>query len=300
MQSICIMNMKGGVGKTTAAIGLASAIASYHKVNRRAPRVLLVDCDPSTNLSEFFLQAIRSEKLEFDRTIKDYAETKCDPSSLVYNFTFKRTRGIGGEKDRFYTNMTTSTESETINQDVEGIRVTRECTLSLIAGSADICDVDANQNDFTYLRELLKNLDYDYVIFDMPPEIMNISLPVLLAADHVIIPIEPASHSITGFRKIINQINEIRSVGHNINILGVLFIKVPSNESIAKDTIQQLRDIMGDTGMIFDTIIPRLSAANKSMTLGTVPTVYELVSPYVKSYVSLSNEVVKRLKAFSK
>lgn len=279
-------SFKGGVGKTSGALAIASCLSSLY-----SKKVLLVDCDPSTNLTAFFQQSIGKEDA-FTNTIKDCLTGDVSPEFAIRRFTYMRVPGEGKERDRYYTNVISPVLEECV-ENTPSKNVTRTCILDFLPGDSSIGTLTFDDN--TVLRSMFEDLDYDIVILDGPPELLRITLPCLFSSDALVIPTAPISDSIQGLSVILNIVDEVRSLGHPLEILG-FYLNMVENTSTHQAIASKLREMLKDSGLLFDAQIKRLATPEKSRSYGIPPTVYEFyTSPYNSAYVMLCNEILARL-----
>ncbi len=180
-----IYNQKGGVGKTTLAVNLASCAAA------RGHRTLLIDSDPQGNASSYILGDLQAEK-----TLADYYE-----SCL----------GINLFRQSIIEYVTSQTKIPNLhlvacNRELENLRTKLE-----------------NKHKIMKLRDGLKNNTYDHVYFDPPPANDFFSLSCLIAANEIIVPIDCDAFSLKAASEIKNTIDEvIADHNPNLKILGIV------------------------------------------------------------------------------
>lgn len=206
MRIVSIINLKGGVGKTTTALEMAMEL-----VHRHGKRVLLVDNDVQANLTRYF------EKLDYNRaSIEDiYREPLVDLRSII-----RKTYAFGLEK--------------------------REYTLDLIPSNMNmdpaITDLikDEGQDQIHKLQDALTQVSdsYDYCIIDNPPGIgMNV-INALACTRDVIIPIKIDKAAMDGMEELSALVGEVAAFNNNIKMikcLVTLFYK--STENLAAKMI---------------------------------------------------------------
>ena len=146
-------SFKGGVGKTSGALAIASCLSSLY-----SKKVLLVDCDPSTNLTAFFQQSIGKEDA-FTNTIKDCLTGDVSPEFAIRRFTYMRVPGEGKERDRYYTNVISPVLEECV-ENTPSKNVTRTCILDFLPGDSSIGTLTFDDN--TVLRSMFEDLDGNY------------------------------------------------------------------------------------------------------------------------------------------
>ena len=315
MKTISAFNKKGGIGKTSSVISIGSELACL------GYRVLLIDGDPSGNLSGFFSDSVGLQKLS--PTLCDYFNGNADSDELIHNFHFQRFPG-----DRFVVHM--ACQSEPVSKtryytivssidpdfpddpdldymDIEPseyskLKLSRECTLSVISfGYADdssqtitITDSDSDQDFIKQLLEEYQNA-FDYVLIDCPPEDMAITRPILKACDYALVPTEPANDSIAGIASLLGMIEQIQDSSHPVKPLGIYFTKANMQESVTKKLIRRLRKGLQDEGLLFSTIIRRDSLQEKSRDAAMPLPILRPASTLAKEYKDLTNEILNKI-----
>ena len=195
-RTTAILNLKGGVAKTTTAINLATILALQHN-----KRVLVIDADSQCNITEFF--GADSDKAEMDcpfctgnlADILRGAALYDDPGSFAASY----------------------------------IQSTRYAGVNIIAGDDTLMDMDlskveqgtVNSNVLRYLVELVKD-EYDFILIDCPPAFNAASAAALIAADDVVIPIKLDAFSLRGMGNLMRQIKNMRRINPRLKILGLL------------------------------------------------------------------------------
>ncbi|MBQ6756804.1 MAG: ParA family protein [Oscillospiraceae bacterium] len=184
MRTIAILNLKGGVAKTTTVINAAAILAEDYK-----QRVLLIDADSQCNLTEFFSDG------------KPYTgDTLAD---ILRGYTWSAQKAlylVGPEMS-----LTIIPASETLMD-------------------LDLTKAESGEVNVKVLKDCLSEVqdDYDYCLIDCPPAFNAASAAALVAADEVIIPIKLDAFSLRGMVNLFRQIKNMRAINPKIKIMGCL------------------------------------------------------------------------------
>lgn len=230
---VCLVNYKGGVGKTVTAVNIAAYLALEHR-----KRVLLVDLDPQTSAT-FHLMPQDEEHQKF----------------LGYGIAWREWRRKHGTLynilKAYADKKTPPPISEVIVRDVitRGDQRLRE-NLHLLPGDISLIDIDI------YLEKLpLRGLDilsnelekvkedYAYILFDCPPNLYGMTKSGLFTCDHYVIPVLPDYLSTLGIYELVNRIEIVeKALGKRIDCKGVIFSRVDRRYAIHDMRMQQIKN----------------------------------------------------------
>ena len=196
MKVTAILNLKGGVAKTTTVIHMAQLLRSDHRA-----RVLVVDCDSQCNLTQFF-----------------GADPKygCTPEVLV-----------NGD-ELFAISSIQPTETEGIDILAADERL-MELDLSQLQ-TQRVKPLVFRQ----MAEELARREMYDYILFDCPPAFNSACAAALIASDDVLIPIKVDAFSVTGMANVLRQIRNMQKINGRLRVAGILPTMWYRSEQIAE------------------------------------------------------------------
>lgn len=187
IRTTAILNLKGGVAKTTTAINMAAILAKDH-----GKRILLIDADSQCNTTEFFgVDTSVSSLAVVLRNSQHYD----DPGAYA----------AGHIEKTDYQNIDLLPADETL----------MDMDLSKVEQGT------VNSNVLRYLVEEVKDR-YDVILIDCPPAFNAASAAALIAADDVIIPIKLDAFSLRGMSNLMRQIKNMRRINPRLRLAGCL------------------------------------------------------------------------------
>lgn len=206
IRTTAILNLKGGVAKTTTAINMAAILAKDYK-----KRVLLVDADSQCNSTEFF---------------------GCLGTADTVATLLRSARYYESSTDKMYLPIS-STAFDGVDL-VPGDESLMDMDLSAAAQGS----VDTN-----VLRALVEVVSdrYDYVLIDCPPAFNAASAAALIAADDVVIPIKLDAFSMRGMVNLMRQVKNMKRINPRLKVAGILPTMWYKDKQI-QDAEQQLVD----------------------------------------------------------
>ena len=204
IRTTAILNLKGGVAKTTTAINMAAILAKHY-----GKRVLLIDADSQCNTTEFF--GGKKEFANMATILRDAA-------------LFRENEGLlfAIQPTQFHNIDLISGDESLMDMDLSAAS----------QGTADV----------SILREIIDKIRmaYDYVLIDCPPAFNAASTAALVAADDVVIPIKLDAFSLRGMSNLLRQVQNMKAINPRLRVAGILPTMWYRDDQI-KEAEQQLR-----------------------------------------------------------
>jgi len=249
-QIIAIVNQKGGVGKTTTAINLASTLAEAGKF------VLLVDLDPQGNATS---------GLGID----------------YQNLTHGLYHSIAGQ---------VRLHDIVHNTAHEGLRVA-PATPDLAGAAVELVN---EENRERKLAEILSEVchAYDYIIIDCPPSLGVLTLNGLIAADHILIPVQAEYYALEGLGQLLKTIEMVRAgLKPELNVIGAILTMYDKRNRLSGEVMEELYKFFPDN--IFRSVIPRTVRLAEAPSYGKSIFHYDPKGKGAKAYGKLGQEVLE-------
>jgi chromosome partitioning protein len=256
---LAVANQKGGVGKTTTAINLGTALAAIGE------DVLIVDLDPQGNASTGLGLDRRNRRcstydvLTAQATLRDAIVPTAVPRLHVAPSTLDLSGlelEIGQARDRAFRlrNALASLNA----QDDAGVRFT-------------------------------------YVLVDCPPSLNLLTINAMAAANAIVVPLQCEFFALEGLSQLLKTVESVRAqLNPELTIHGVVLTMFDARNNLSSQVVADVREFMG--AKVYDTIVPRNVRVSEAPSYGKPVLVYDLKCSGSEAYLRLATEVIQREK----
>ena len=282
---VTVMNMKGGVGKTTLSLHLGAGIAQYILANKTR-RVLLIDYDPQFNLSQALLDAKTYYALE--RQKKTCLSILQDDDTQVSPFELKVPGNHTPPPPAKITHRAVSYQGGTYLDIVPST-----LNLMYLALGNTTSKLSAYEERFEKFIALCRP-NYDLILIDCHPAGSILTRTSLRASDHVIIPVAPQPYAIRGIG-LMKEFVEASQQSKKVVKPHILFNMVPRGGPTPEET--QIRQSADLAPMCFVSTFKKFKAFAEPM--GGQNLVWNSKKPYSgeakQNLIAVMNEVITRV-----
>ena len=254
MKIISIINQKGGVGKTTTVINLASALSQQGK------KILVIDLDPQGNATTG-LGLSNTE--QSDKTIYGILNGTTSIPEVIKKTKFENLDLI------------------TSNVDLSGLEVET-------AGDTDRAFI-LKVKLTAYLKD--SRALYDYILIDCPPSLSLLTVMALVSSNSLLVPLQTEFFALEGLTQLMKTIDRIKvNLNPELTIQGILLTMYDRRNKLSSEVEKEARDYFKDK--VYKTVIPRNVRLSEAPSHGVPVLIYDKSCPGSKSYYSFTDEFI--------
>jgi len=253
-KTVSVLNMKGGVGKTTLAVNIASALAILnHK------KVLMVDLDPQYNATQYLVN------------LQHHPEYVSGKEPTVFDIMIE-----GRELSKSILNGSNVPKRPkiTIDKVARALYNSKSGKLDLIPSTIHLINLEMAPRGIEHkLQNFIKRIKsaYDFIIIDCPPTFSVFLLSGFLASEYYLVPVKPDPLSTLGI-PLLEKVLAVHSETYSKEIepLGVVFTMV-RNTNEMKSVMDGIKDTSAGKRYVFknslsmSTYIAEASRENKAL-----------------------------------
>jgi chromosome partitioning protein len=254
---LTIANQKGGVGKTTTAINLGTALAAVGEC------VLICDLDPQGNAStglgiarhagmKSTYHVLMGEAAIADVLIESgIPRLSCAPSTMDL---------LGAELELSAIDRKTYRLQDAIAQE---------------------------------FYERPAGRGYTYVLIDCPPSLNLLTINALTAADAVLVPLQCEFFALEGLSQLLRTVDRVKAnLNPRLVIQGVVLTMFDKRNSLSEQVAQDVRSVLGEK--VYQTVIPRNVRVSEAPSYGQPVLLYDNDCAGSQAYIRLASEVIRR------
>ena len=256
---LAIANQKGGVGKTTTAINLGTALAAIGE------HVLIVDLDPQGNASTGLGIERKSRRTS----------------------TYDVLTGAAPMRDAVLQTGVPQLYIAPSTLDLSGLELEigqqRDRAFRL-------------RNALRQLNSGTRTHDFNYVLVDCPPSLNLLTVNAMAAADSILVPLQCEFFALEGLSQLLKTIEQVRTtLNPTLSIHGIVLTMYDSRNNLSGQVVADVRQFMGNK--VYETIIPRNVRVSEAPSYGKPVLVYDLKCVGSEAYLRLATEIIQREKA---
>lgn len=254
MRVITVANQKGGVGKTTTAINLGTALAAVGR------RVLIMDCDAQGNASTGLgVEPGLRAKSSYDVLVGEGTMAEATVATKVPNLDL-----IPGDENL-------AGVETMLHDDPRKNYKLKEAFEAFRASGAG----------------------YDTVLIDCPPSLSTVTVNAMVAANAVLVPLQCEFLAMEGLSQILRTIELVRAgLNPDLEIQGVVLTMYDKRNNLSDQVATEVRTYLGSK--VYQTVIPRNVRLSEAPSFGLPAILYDHKCTGSEAYIMLAQELMQR------
>ena len=255
---LALANQKGGVGKTTTAINLGTALAAIGE------NVLIVDLDPQGNAST----GLGIDRKSRRRSTYDVLTRQVTMREAILETAVPRLAIVPSTMDL------SGLELEIAQERDRAYRL-RDALASLNSG---------------------EGVHYSYVLIDCPPSLNLVTVNAMAAANSILVPLQCEFFALEGLSQLLKTVEQVRtSLNPGLTIHGIVLTMYDARNNLSGQVVADVRNFMGEK--VYQTMIPRNVRVSEAPSYGKPVLLYDLKCVGSQAYLRLASEIIQRERA---
>mgnify|MGYP000250559100 CR=1 FL=1 len=259
MRVVAIANQKGGVGKTTTAINLGTALAAIGR------KILIIDCDAQGNASTGLgVDPTARARSSYDVLVGEASLEQARISTAVPNLDI-----VPGSEDLAGVETLLHEDPRKNFKLKEAVAAYRG---RISAG---------------------EDTPYEMVLVDCPPSLSTVTINAMTAADSVLVPLQCEFLALEGLSQLLRTVDLVRGgLNPDLDIQGVVLTMYDRRNNLSDQVASEVRSFFG--AKVFQTVIPRNVRLSEAPSFGKPAILYDHKCSGSEAYIRLAQELMER------